>query len=240
MIDFNVDGYIKLLNTIKSQYKITKFSDLFLEHQLNSTKKKCLLRHDIDYCLSSALRIAEIEKEQEVNASFYFLMDSQYYNPVSPESMKIIKEIASMGHEIALHFDYSAYPTTEHYDVIQNHSQILSRASKSKTTSVSFHNPGIYKDGIVRDETYHTLYNTYANNITSRFVYFSDSLCRFRDKNFMNKITSGSINNLHLLIHPIWWISEGKQRDEKMINFLNKKQKHFLNDYKKIIEQYGL
>jgi len=240
MIDFNIDGYIKLLNIIKSQYKVGKFSDLFLEAQSNSVSKKCILRHDIDYCVESALCIAKIEKEHEIDSSFYFLVDSHHYNVVSPESIKIIKEIASMGHEIALHFDCSSYSPTEHHDVIQNHIHILSRASKTKITSVSFHNPGIYKDGIVRDDSYNTLYNTYADNINSRFVYFSDSLCRFRDENFVNKIMSGSVNNLHLLIHPIWWIAEGKMRDEKMMNFLNKNRSNIFNEYKKIIDKYGL
>lgn len=240
MIDFNIDGYIKLLNIIKSQYEIIKFSDLCLAPQSNSAYKRCILRHDIDYCLDSAFCIAEIEKDQGVNSSFYFLVDSQYYNLMSPESMKIINKIKLMGHEIALHFDCSAYPTTEHYDVIINHIHILSCASKTQITSLSFHNPSIYKDGIIRDEIYHKLYNTYANTINSRFIYFSDSLCHFRDKDFLNKIMSGSIKNLHLLIHPIWWASGGNNKDEKIINFVNQKSNHFFNDYKKILEQYGL
>ena len=142
-----------------------------------------------------------------------------------------------MGHEIGLHFDCTNYVLDDHNKVINEYKDIIEKISHCFVTSISFHCPSLYKNDINRENTYHGLNNTYSKSINDHFIYNSDSLCRFRDTEFFEKIVNRMINNLHLLIHPIWWIFEENTRDLKMYKFLDKNYNYRLNEYKDIISK---
>jgi hypothetical protein len=67
------------------------------------------LRHDIDHDLENAVRLAHIEAERGYRASYYMLHSDWYYRAelgVGPPAQSLLDachEIASLGHEIALH-----------------------------------------------------------------------------------------------------------------------------------------
>lgn len=57
------------------------------------------LRHDVDLLPENSLRIAKIEAEFGLKATYYFRMVPESYDS------KIIKEISSLGHEIGYHYE---------------------------------------------------------------------------------------------------------------------------------------
>jgi hypothetical protein len=58
-----------------------------------------ILRHDVDLKPQNSLATAKIEHELDIKGSYYFRMVPESYN------VDIIKEIASLGHEIGYHYE---------------------------------------------------------------------------------------------------------------------------------------
>lgn len=75
--------------------------------------KAVILRHDVDFSLEKALEMAEIEKKEEVQSTYFILLSTNFYNIFSKESCDIIKKIQSLGHNIGLHFDEKKYDITD-------------------------------------------------------------------------------------------------------------------------------
>ena len=99
---FNLEGYTALLKFIKkSKLKFSFFSD-----NLNSGRK-IILRHDIDFCPIRALHIAKLENKLSISSTYFFLINTEFYNLQFDDNKKILIEILSLGHQIGLHFDAS-------------------------------------------------------------------------------------------------------------------------------------
>jgi len=96
--DFTLNKYRELCQAaIDSRYALlTVKAYLTVQDQ---PAKLIILRHDIDRKLENAVRMAEIEKELGIKATYYFRFNKSVFQP------NLIKEIASMGHEIGYHYE---------------------------------------------------------------------------------------------------------------------------------------
>ena len=98
MNSFSVFIIVKLLKVFKKQkFIIFKVSDYINVKKIKS--KFLILRHDIDKNPQNALKIARIEHELGIHGTYYFRIHSKVFKP------EIIKEIASMGHQIGYHYE---------------------------------------------------------------------------------------------------------------------------------------
>ncbi len=95
-MDFTLKKYKQLLQALKKhKYTFQTFEDFIT----NSNDKVVVLRHDVDRRSINATWLGKIEQSLGLKASYYFR--------VVPESndKNVIKEIASMGHEIGYHYE---------------------------------------------------------------------------------------------------------------------------------------
>ncbi|MDZ4063727.1 MAG: hypothetical protein U1E22_03570 [Coriobacteriia bacterium] len=76
----------------------TKFSNPHPPRRIKSSNL-ILLRHDVEARYPNALRMAEIEHKLGIKGSYYFRIFQKAGNE------EIIKQIASMGHEVGYHYD---------------------------------------------------------------------------------------------------------------------------------------
>lgn len=101
-MEFNLKSYHQLLNSLQNAgYAFQSYND-FAESRgkLNSSGDKLImLRHDVDKMPMNSLRFAKIQSERGIKATYYFRMHKHSYNE------GIIKEIASLGHEIGYHYE---------------------------------------------------------------------------------------------------------------------------------------
>lgn len=96
-MDFTLDVLKQLLNQVnRSNPKDHTFLG-FLQNPSN--KKQVILRHDIDRNPAHALKIAQIEKDLNIKATYYFRIHPSIFKS------EIIKEIADLGHEIGYHYE---------------------------------------------------------------------------------------------------------------------------------------
>lgn len=98
MQDFTLVIYKKLLNEfIFKGFKFLTFEN-FLSDNLQFNKI-IIMRHDVDRLPKNALKMAKLEHEMDIKASYYFRITSNSFDK------NIIKKIASYGHEIGYHYE---------------------------------------------------------------------------------------------------------------------------------------
>ena len=101
-----------------------------------------LLRHDIDFCPLRALRIAQIERKMNIKSTFFFLVNTDFYNLNSYENKNVLKEIVNLGHEIGLHFDASTLKKINIINkVCKAEVKVLENLIEKKIYIISFHRP---------------------------------------------------------------------------------------------------
>ena len=99
-MDFTIKTYKRLLLALKeADYRFQTFAE-FIE---DPVEKAIILRHDVDERPKNALKMARVEHELGIKATYYFRIVKISNNPL------IIKQIVDLGHEIGYHYeDYSS------------------------------------------------------------------------------------------------------------------------------------
>src|SRR5262245_35308675 len=100
--EFTDDGYGRLLDLVGSSYRFIGFGEA-------SSEAHVLWRHDIDFSVHRAVAMARTEAQRSLLATYFVLLRSPYYNALERQVADRLKEIASLGHRIGLHFELSAY-----------------------------------------------------------------------------------------------------------------------------------
>lgn len=99
-MDFTIKKYKQLLENIKAgKYEVQTFAE-FIE---KPAEKVIVLRHDVDERPHNALKMARVEREMGIRATYYFRIVKISNKP------DIIRKVVDLGHEIGYHYeDYSS------------------------------------------------------------------------------------------------------------------------------------
>ncbi len=216
---FSIESYKELISGFrKAEYSFIKFTDR--KNNMGGTPY-VIMRHDVDFCLQSALGLAEIENKLGVKSTFFFLLRSSFYNLIGNNEQKIVRQIFELGHEIALHFDVNAY-ANDYLSGFSNEISILKSYYPQLTTKiVSIHRPGDIKALLSKN---FPVAHTYEDRFFRKIGYISDSDGEwkyghpFESKAFLSK------QPIQLATHPLWWIENGKSPIGKLRNFLLRKK----------------
>jgi len=96
MRDFTIEAYKLLLKYLNSlEYDFCSYKNI-IETPL---KRNIIMRHDVDALPQNSLRTAQIERENEIQGTYYFRIVSRSNNP------GIIRQIVALGHEIGYHYE---------------------------------------------------------------------------------------------------------------------------------------
>ena len=168
--DFTEKHYEKLLKIAKKNYDFEFF------HTTNKSPH-ILWRHDVDFSVHRALRLAEIEHKLDVKTTFFFLLHSEYYNIFKKSIYEKIKKIITLGHEIGLHFEYSFYDNINSKLVLEQQlkfeKNILEKLFNVKIKTFSFHNPEMNKALKIDEHRLENMINTYSKKIKNKLSRFS-------------------------------------------------------------------
>jgi hypothetical protein len=95
-LDFTLKTYGRLLDNLSENgYSFQTFEEFIVARK----KKVIVLRHDVDKVPQNALRMAKLENEKGIKASYYFRIVKDSNDP------EVIKKIAKLGHEIGYHYE---------------------------------------------------------------------------------------------------------------------------------------
>ncbi len=183
------------------------------------TGKCVILRHDIDYSLEQAVKLARLEKELGVRSTYFVLLSSDFYNPASSSSYRNLHELLDLGHNIGLHFDETAYD----YDrfgidyYIRKEARILSDLIDVNINSFSLHRPNHFS--LETEIRIPGLINSYGEEFFHGFKYLSDSRRRWRES-VEEIIEKGEFEKLHILTHAFWYHEDDLTISETILDFL--------------------
>jgi len=99
--DFTLSIYENLCKSLKhNNFKTIGVNDFITNSNLKT--KYAIIRHDVDARPENALKMAKMESNLDINATYYFRIIKGIYNE------GIIRKIESMGHEIGYHYEVLA------------------------------------------------------------------------------------------------------------------------------------
>ena len=185
-----------------------------------------ILRHDIDNSLPQALRLAEIEAEEGVKSTWFVLLRTDFYNPASAASQRILCRLGELGHEIGLHFDEMAYASesgigsyasSSTEELIVREAGILADICGCPITTVSMHRPS--KATLEADMQIPGMVNSYGQTFFHDFKYLSDSRRRWREP-VEDIIRGGEYDRLHILTHAFWYHEQEEDIAESVDAFI--------------------
>lgn len=204
---FTMDRYRRLLETLQGRgYAFESFSGG--KRLLNNGRQFVLMRHDVDFDLDSALRMAQAEAEAGVKSTYFFLVRTDHYNVFSKRASRIVRQILELGHFLGLHFDCAAYEGIDEpsrwADAVRKEAQLVQEWFGTPVSAVSFHRPGplaLQGDPALTDPFLHT----YMNLFQKEMCYRSDSGGEWKWGQPADSPAFKDGGPLHLLVHPDWW-----------------------------------
>ena len=159
-----------------------------------------LLRHDVDLSLAAAVRLAELEAEAGVAATYFLMTESVFYNLASPEGEAALARLRALGHRVGLHAVYPRAELDERFDRV-----------------VAWHNPEAEFMSVSLDGA--------ANAMEPRFFvrgqYRSDSNQSWREGCPHEALARADFEWLQLLTHPEIWVYPGATMRETMLAMLD-------------------
>lgn len=214
-VDFTLGGYsMRLRNILSSGYSISgDFSEL-------KSSKTVYLRHDVDLSLEAALEIARVESELGVRSTYFVLMSSDFYNPLSTVSRKMLTEILNLNHSIGLHFDQSVFRENSPealQESVSIEAALLEQIIEIPVGYFSQHRPGTH--GFFPTQNLE-IFDVYRQLESPDISYVSDATGTFRFGDYSELFESEK--SFQLLTHPIWWAStKGEHPRLSLDNFLS-------------------
>lgn len=212
--EFTESGFISLLRQLKTaRYRFSRYGE-------DVAGRHVIWRHDVDFSMHRAARLAEIEKAEGVLATYFVNPRSQFYSIFEPAVEILLRRIQSFGHEVGLHFDAAAYGVKVWTDAVleaavRREQALLETLLQSPIVTLSWHNPDQSNLLDFQDETIAGLINAYSGRIRREYTYCSDSNGYWRFKPMREIIDEGT-DRLHLLTHPEWWTLDPMAPSERI------------------------
>lgn len=207
-IQFTYETYEDLLVQLRSRgYEFTSYDEPVADGEV-------LLRHDVDWSPRRAARMAQLEADVGVSATYFFLLSSPFYNAMYRETREAIERISSLGHDIGLHFSPHQYWDSEPEDdelraAVARERDVLSSVVGEPIETVSFHIP---PDWVLR-RSYDGFVSTYEERFFTSIAYRGDSNQRWRGS---PPFADGFPDRLQVLVHPGLWAETDQPFAERL------------------------
>jgi hypothetical protein len=191
---FDLDHYRELLQAARDGgYRFVTFDE-------EPGSGALFLRHDVDLSLDAALRLAELEAQNDARATYFLMTRSVFYNLASAEGEAALARLRALGHGVGLHAVYPDAERDDRFDPV-----------------IAWHNP---------DPEYMTtpidgLTNVMAPPYFTPETYRSDSNQHWRSGCPHDQLRAGGLPWLQLLTHPEIWIYDGETMGETMRSMLD-------------------
>jgi hypothetical protein len=197
--------YVEFLNKAKARnFSFVQFRD-FLPGDPQLPKHYIALRHDIDFAPGYSLEMAELEHAAGVTSTFFVLVDGQFYDPLQTETIRQIRKIRSLGHEIGLHFAVSNAVESDIGKEVAFRLNVLGAIAGDVVRSFSQHDPvnaGFI--GVTLPHDHHACVDVSEVLRDHNLLYVSDSAMMWRQHTFATALDED--RNLCLLAHPHSWL----------------------------------
>ena len=226
------NGFRKLVGILKD-YNF-EFVDFFSYKKANLPS--IIFRHDIDFSLNHALKIATLEEKLDIRSTYFFMLTTNAYSAISLNSKNLIKEIKEKGHKISLHFDPTAYQDIDRG--FSSEKKLFEDIFDVEVKIVSLHKPGNFL--VNNNKILKGSLHTYQDEFFKEMLYLSDSACSDVKEKLLKVNLSSMTKTIHMLTHPIWWTSDSKSPSETLYKWLEEHQSFIISEIKRNCKSFKL
>jgi len=217
--DFTLINYQRLMClAIEKGYLFSDYSTGNL-----SVTREIVWRHDVEFSVHRALKMAKIEYDLGLKAHYYIQLHSEFYNTFEKEIYVMIKQIIELGHYIGLHFDahfWEVKDISQLEECLSKDTEILEDLLGVRVNKFSFHNtsPELLE---MNDLYYSGLLNVYAKEIRDKYRYCTDSTGIWRYERLEDVLKDDSIQYLQVLTHDGMWQDEPIAPRQRVLRCIN-------------------
>lgn len=199
--DFTLESLSSLISLALQNYTPASYSTF------SYSQKFILWRHDIDYSINRALKVAEIETSLGMRSTFFVNPHSEFYNMQEKSQCALLQQIVKLGHEVGLHLEAGFYDLLEEWqldEVVSREAEFIQQMVGAQPVAVSFHNPTeLHLEW--QAPSYGGLVNAYGRSLMDKVSYVSDSNGYWRFRRLQDVLTEPQEQFLQVLTHPGWW-----------------------------------
>lgn len=181
-------------------YQVIPFNKL----NQNLEKPFILIRHDVDFSPSAAVKMARLEREIGVSTTYFLQLHSYFYSLFGDKEFSAQK-ILDLGHELGCHYDIKfmkLFPNVK--KGLEVELSIMEQFAQTRISSYSQHDPSVDGYSPVRIPGH---IDAYALTKTHSVKYLSDSVQRWREGCFCKHL--GKHKRMQVLVHPELWSESG-------------------------------
>jgi hypothetical protein len=235
--DFTELGFRELLRALKhGNYRFCRYGDSF-------SGRHVIWRHDVDFSMHRAARLAEIEAEEGAIATYFVNPRCSFYNLLEPEIYGLVHHIRDCGHEIGLHFDGAAcgvqnWDLAELEKAVARERSLFEMIIDAPVRTMSWHNPDLSNLLEFDASVIGGLVNAYGAELRRDYVYCSDSNGYWRFQPMAEVIAAGH-GQLHLLTHPAWWTPQPMSPSTRIDRAILGRARAVRRDYDALLVQGG-
>ena len=233
--DFVTERYRKLLRIAKQHYASVGYDEIPYGTRF------ILWRHDCDYSLNRSFRLATIEHEENVKATYFINPHCEFYNPFERSQSKLIEQILGMGHMLGLHFDAASYEADSEeklHDKVSLESAMLKQFFGVQPKAFSFHNPTEFLLAY-ESEIYGGLINCYSKRFKTEVPYYSDSNGYWRFHRLQDVLVRAEAPCLQVLTHPGWWQERPMYPRQRIFRCIYDRAAATMRSYDSFLEACG-
>lgn len=230
---FSYNEYKNIINLIQSHLPIIDFADVMVD-----TKEFCVIRHDIEFSIDRAAKLAEIENELGISTTYTVQLRNNTYNALSEKNIKLIHYIKSLGHCIALHQNPPYMPEKELKKYVLKDIETLEHYYEFEVDRYAFHRPkqeqlAMYLDIPEKINCYGKKYFHYfeGNAPDLKVTYLADSNHQWKYGHPV-MIDFNNVSKLQLNMHPFSWTEKGYKNYGNYLTLIEERKKEMLSDMK--------
>ena len=234
--DFTLENYERLLRLAKEHFTFVKFNELE-----TAKTKSIVLRHDVEFSVPIALKMAKLEHDLGIQASYFIQVHGDFYNILEKKAFETVLQIQSLGHEIGLHFD-------AHFWDIKNEDQLENKMLLDKAIfedyfniipkSFSFHNTNDFVLSFEK-EKYAGMINVYAKKFKNVIGYCSDSTGYWRYEVLEERLEEATDDFLQVLIHDGMWQKEVLPPRRRVYKVIDDHAAFMKRSYDETLKRFG-
>jgi hypothetical protein len=234
--EFTEEGYRRLLRMAKDRYAFAAFDAA-------PDGAHVLWRHDLDYSVHRALRIAEIEADEGVRATYNLLLHSELYNLFEHGVFERARRILDLGHWLGLHFDAGFYGGFDTADALAEkvawERDILAQLLERPVTAFSLHNTDVSSSAGFDADVVAGLPSANGRTLRETHGYVSDSNGYWRYRSLSEVLESGEHDRLHVLTHPEWWQADPMSPRDRIMRCITGRSTFAQRSYDELLATYG-
>ena len=224
---FSYNEFKNLIGIVKQNLPIVDYKDV-----KDNTERFCILRHDIEFSIDRAYKLAKIEKELGVVSTYTVQVRNNTYNALSEKNIDLISKIKELGHHIGLHQNPpSSMKLDTLKDYIMRDINILEDCYGFEIDRFAFHRPKKELDNKINcyDKKFFHFFEDKPESL--EILYLADSNHKWK-YGYPLDFDFSKINKLQLLTHPFSWSDSGgdnygnfvtliRERNDELVNSMN-------------------